>query len=103
MYCIRDKKARQSFPGMFAPNRAVAIRDFMDQVNDPSKPMFHHPDDYALKYCGTFDNETDTFECLKESEHVMEAADVKKPVNQVDVSQVVDLVETRLQQRSRNQ
>lgn len=61
MYSVFDNKAKIFLQPFFMQNDAVATRFFVDAANDPDSIICKHPEDYALMYLGTFDNETSEF------------------------------------------
>lgn len=46
---------------VFVPSVGVALRSFIDEVNNKESAMFGHPDDYTLFYVADFDDATGEF------------------------------------------
>lgn len=64
----------------FAPTTAAAVRSFADEVNRkaPDNPLSAHPEDYALFWIATFDDESGRFETYEPAERLVTAVNVRK-------------------------
>ncbi|AXH77791.1 MAG: nonstructural protein [Microviridae sp.] len=64
MYCVFDRKSCAYMHPFFQMATGQALRTFGDTVKDKSTPIGKHPDDYALYYNGTFDDESGEIEAV---------------------------------------
>lgn len=62
VFSIQDLIAGLYLPAFESVSKGGAERAFADAVNDPSTPMYKHPEDYVLCELGTFDDGTGMFE-----------------------------------------
>lgn len=65
MYAVRDTGARLYGNPFFSVRDEVAVRDFSQAVNDPQSAMYHAPEDFALYWLGSFDDESGDFVCAE--------------------------------------
>lgn len=74
-YSVFDKKLVAYSRPWFVLNDAVAVREFMDAVNDsnPSNQWRKHPEDFTLCSIGFFNDASGEFVCEK-PKHVIEAS-----------------------------
>lgn len=56
MFVIFDSKASCYFPPWFLHRDEMAVRTFMDCVNDPKHNFGMHPEDYTLFSIGEFED-----------------------------------------------
>ena len=56
VFSIYDSKAQMFNVPFFMNNNAMAVRTFVDLVNDPKTNVSRHPEDYSLFEIGTFDD-----------------------------------------------
>lgn len=82
MFSVFDVKAAVYGAPFFMPNAAVAIRTFVDNVNQdhPNNNWFKHPEDFTLYHLGTFDDSLGTVQSLEHPVPLCTAASVKKAV-----------------------
>lgn len=80
-YSIRDGKAEAFNPPFFMASKGLAMRGFMDLVNDPNTTIAKYPGDFSLYEIGEFDDSNgryqqyDTFVLLAIANELI----VKKP------------------------
>lgn len=74
-YAVYDVKHASYSRPWFVLNDAVAVREFTDAVNDPNQhnQWRKHPEDFALHYLGSFDDNSGEFLPSK-AVHVIQAA-----------------------------
>lgn len=74
-YSVYDKKLVSYSRPWFVLNDAVAVREFMDAVNDsnPANQWRKHPEDFALCNVGSFDDSSADF-IPNSPRHVIEAS-----------------------------
>lgn len=60
-FAIYDTKGHMYGTPFFMPQAGMAIRAFMDLVNDRQSSVNKHPSDYILYEIGTFDDNTAEF------------------------------------------
>jgi len=66
-FSVFDAKADAYLRPFFAETKGLALRSFIDSVQDPQSPMFKHAEDYTLFRVGVFDQATGKFEaCIPE-------------------------------------
>jgi len=58
LFSIYDEKAHAYMPPWCLPTVDLAIREFVDLVNDPESKIFRHQSDYTLFCVGEFDNQS---------------------------------------------
>lgn len=58
VYSIYDNKARCYSVPFFQQNDGVALRSFIDLVNDKRSAVYAHAEDYVLHQIGTFEDDT---------------------------------------------
>lgn len=58
---VRDQKAVTFTQPVTTPNRAMALRSWGDELNDPKnaqQEQSKHPEDFSLWYLGEYDSDT---------------------------------------------
>lgn len=60
-FAVYDSKAEAYLRPFFAETKGLALRSFVDAVNDPQSGMNKHADDYTLFEVGSFEQETGIF------------------------------------------
>lgn len=70
LYVIRDSKAKVYNKPFHQTNRDVALRTATDLANDPNQETSKHPEDYALFYLGTYDDEHAQIDLVSQPELV---------------------------------
>lgn len=60
MFAIRDKKADQFFPPIYAHHHAQAVRQFSTAVQKSEGDLHLYPEDFDLYFIGTYDQQTAT-------------------------------------------
>lgn len=65
LFAIHDSKANVFFKPYVFHNKAMAVRQFGDMVNDPETTINKHPADYTLFHFGTFNDEDAKFDLKK--------------------------------------
>jgi len=74
---IRDMVADLFQPPFYQPNKGAGLRAFADAVNHAGDNMLYkHPDDYALYYLGTYDDNDATFELIARPEQLVLGRDL---------------------------
>lgn len=73
LYGILDKKVGFDGTPFLMPNRAVAIRAFVEECKKTDTSLYKYPEDYALVELGEFEIETGKIKANIET--VAEAAD----------------------------
>ena len=58
VYSVYDLKARCYSTPFFQHNDGVALRSFIDLVNDTRSAIYAHAEDYTLNQIGTFNDDT---------------------------------------------
>lgn len=58
MFSVHDSKAEAFVQPFFAPNTAVGLRIFQQNVNDPNTTINSFPEDYTLFELGEFNSDT---------------------------------------------
>lgn len=58
VFSVFDSKAGSFSTPFFSVNKAVALRDFGQAVNDQKSQLFLYPEDYILFELGSFDDST---------------------------------------------
>ena len=58
VFAVYDVQAESYMKPIFTPTKGLAVRSFMDAVNDPNSPFAKYPDDFRLCEIGTFDEST---------------------------------------------
>ncbi|WNK13535.1 MAG: nonstructural protein [Microvirus sp.] len=62
IYSLRDTKADAFAQPFFAPNRSVAIRNYLAASEDPASIISRFPGDFSLYEIGLFDDNTGIIE-----------------------------------------
>ena len=73
LYAIFDRQRMAYLAIMEKPNHAVALRDFDSIAKDKSGLVNRYPEDFAMYYLGTMDEETG--ELTSEKQKIGEAKD----------------------------
>lgn len=73
-----DKKARAFMQPFYAAHVDVAIRSFGQAANTAEHQVHNHPEDFALYYLGTFNDENAQFTLAAQPQHLAEAIQLKK-------------------------
>lgn len=60
IYAVQDRKAGTFARPFTIQNDAMAVRAFVAAKQDPSSELSKYPEDFALYYLGTFDDDTGT-------------------------------------------
>jgi len=67
-FSVFDAKADAYLRPFFAETKGLALRSFIDSVQDPQSPMFRHAEDYTLFRIGVFDQSSGKLEpCIPEA------------------------------------
>lgn len=59
---VKDSAAGIFGPPYFAPNEALAVRGFFDEVHRAESPLCKHPEDFELYVVGVFHDEVGLLE-----------------------------------------
>lgn len=70
---VYDVKAVCYSNPFYAPNTAVAVRDFQAAAVDPQSGISRNPEDYSLFLLATYDDETGAFENHTPPRHLISA------------------------------
>lgn len=73
MFAVLDKAANLYMAPFFVVAEGVAVRDFMDEANNPSSLLAKHAKDFSLYRLGSFDDATGSFFLHAEPQYVMSA------------------------------
>lgn len=92
VYGIFDVKVSEYLPPFYANTHGQALRLFTDHTNDPSTPIYRHPEDYRLFHLAEFDQATGAFISRDKPEHLGDAADVKDKTAppQLDITDAIN-------------
>lgn len=75
---VYDKKAESHSTPVFQDNKGVALRNFMDAVNDVNSPINKHPEDFSFHVLGEFDPLSGSIISYEEFQPIASALDVIK-------------------------
>ena len=75
---VRDVKTEMFSQPLFYVTKGVAVRSFADEVQREGSEIGMHPEDYALFYLGTYNDETGAFEGVPQPAQLALAMDNKK-------------------------
>lgn len=78
---VRDQKAVQFTQPVTSPNKAMALRSWQDELNNPKHAdldQVKHPEDFTLWYLGEYDSDTGEITPNK-PEQLAVASDLKQP------------------------
>ena len=78
VYSVYDLKARCYSTPFFQHNDGVALRSFIDLVNDTRSAIYAHAEDYTLNQIGTFNDDTGELISVK-PKTLVTAASVQEP------------------------
>ena len=78
---VYDKKAESYAPPVFQDNKGVAMRNFMDAVNDPNSALQKHPEDFSFHILGEYDPFEGKVIGYEEFQPICSALDVVKKEN----------------------
>lgn len=67
IFTIHDVKADAYYKPFFFPNKAMAIREFTNLVNDKNSQVGTNPADYTLFALGEFDDNKAEFSEMKKT------------------------------------
>lgn len=73
-----DKKAKAFSNPFYVTHQELAVRTFKQAANTPEHSVCLYPEDHALFYFGTFDDENGLFNLCSIPTHVVEAINLKK-------------------------
>lgn len=76
IYSIKDIKAEVFDRPFYLQNRAIAIRSFTDEANNPQSLINKHPEDYDLYEIGHYDDTDAGFTIYDKPELILNASDV---------------------------
>ena len=81
VYSVYDKKGCFYSNPFIVDNAIQAVRSFQQAVMDKGTQISMYPDDFALFYFGTFDEDKGTFDLLAVPHHVHEAIEFVQVAN----------------------
>jgi len=61
-FAVFDSKAEAYLRPFFAETQGLALRSFVDAIQDPNSPMGKHPEDYTLFCIGSYHQGTGRLE-----------------------------------------
>jgi len=61
-FAVFDSKAEAYLRPFFAETKGLALRNFVDAVQDSNSPMGKHPEDYTLFHVGAYNQLTGVLE-----------------------------------------
>lgn len=73
MFAVLDKAAQLYMAPFFVVAEGVAVRDFMDEANNPSSLLSKHAKDFSLYRLGSFDDVTGSVFLHPEPQYVISA------------------------------
>lgn len=76
-YAVYDRKAESYAQPFFAPNHAVAIRNFEGAVRSGNSQLSTHPEDFSLWHLGEYDDEQGRFQNLQNPSQLLTAMAAK--------------------------
>lgn len=77
VFMVRDTRAGVYSNPFVSIRREIALRDFGRAANDGQSEIYHYPDDFALYYCGTFNDESGKIDWC-EPEYIQTASFLRK-------------------------
>lgn len=79
---LRDRQLNGFSRPIFVPAIGMGVRSFVDEVNreDPTNPVWSHPEDYELFHIGMWDEESGLFECQVPAVSVAIASNMRRRV-----------------------
>lgn len=88
LFAVRDVKADSFGPIIVAPNRALAMRAFMEASEQPG-PFQKYPDDFHMYEIGEYETRSGEVKAHKLPEFVMSARDAQPRAAAVPSQEVV--------------
>lgn len=77
MYAVLDKAANLYMAPFFVIAEGLAVRDFVDEANNPSSLLAKHAKDFSLYRLGSFDDATGSFFLHAEPQYVLSAVNAQ--------------------------
>jgi len=76
---VRDRAADAFGQPMFVPNKGIAIRSFIDEINraEQTNQLYMHPEDFDLYALGEYDDNTGEIKSLTRPLQIAIGKDVK--------------------------
>lgn len=69
--CVYDVQLGAFLRPFCAPSTGVAIRSFVDALQDPQSEMAKHPNDYELHQLAVFDDHEGEFTPVKKADRLL--------------------------------